>query len=86
MQYAHPQRASMRHLTRVICGLSRHLFHGFKAYRARFVNGLLYGVKPVDQQIFAGATFILSLVGAFAGFLPALRASRIDPVVSLRYE
>lgn len=52
----------------------------------RLLTGLLYGVKPIDIHVFAGAAFILALVGAVAGFLPAWRASRIDPVVSLRYE
>lgn len=52
----------------------------------RFVSGMLYGVKPADPHIFAGAIFVLALTGAVAGFLPAWRASRIDPVVSLRYE
>ncbi|HTA43940.1 MAG TPA: ABC transporter permease [Bryobacteraceae bacterium] len=51
-----------------------------------FVKGLLYGVTPVDPWIFAGAAVVLALVAGLAGFLPAWRASRIDPVVSLKYE
>lgn len=52
----------------------------------RFAAKMLYGVKPVDVSIFTGAAVILAVVGTVAGFLPAWRASRIDPVTSLRYE
>lgn len=52
----------------------------------RFVAELLYGVKPADAPIFLLAAVVLALVGGIAGFLPAWRASRIDPVISLRYE
>ncbi len=57
------------------------------AYAAtRLVSSMLYGVKPTDGLIFAGSALVLAFVTALAGFLPARRASRIDPMVALRYE
>jgi predicted permease len=52
----------------------------------RFVSAQLYGIEPRDPWI-AGATMILlALVSAAAGLIPATRASRIDPILALRYE
>ena len=50
------------------------------------VSGLLYGLKTTDATVIAAATVLMLAVGAFAGFLPARRASRVDPMVALRYE
>jgi ABC-type antimicrobial peptide transport system permease subunit len=55
------------------------------AYAAgRGVGSLLYGVRPVDATAYLVAAGLLILVGGFAAFLPAHRASRIDPMVALR--
>jgi len=51
---------------------------------ARFVSTLLYGLDKHDPLTLAGAAVILSLIGALAGWLPARRASRLDPAQVLR--
>jgi predicted permease len=53
---------------------------------SRFVATLLYGLAPTDAVTLGVATAIMVLVSAFAGFLPARRASRVDPMVALRYD
>jgi hypothetical protein len=49
-----------------------------------FVGTLLYGVQPRDAITLAGGATVLAAVGAIAGWLPARRASRIDPLEVLR--
>ena len=52
----------------------------------RLVSNMLFGVKPTDPGTLVGATAILLMVAAIAGYLPARRASLIDSMVALRYE
>ena len=53
---------------------------------ARFISSWLYGVTPDDPLTYAGVAALLSVVALVASFLPARRASRVDPVLALRYE
>jgi ABC-type antimicrobial peptide transport system permease subunit len=52
----------------------------------RLMQGVLYGVTPTDPITFAGVALALLGVAAFASWLPALRATRVDPLVALRSE
>jgi predicted permease len=53
---------------------------------ARGAGGLLFNVTPSDPGTFVGMMIVLMGVAAIAGYLPARRASRIDPMVALRSE
>ena len=64
----------------VAAGLAIALFAG------RFVATLLYGVPPTDALALALAIFVMIVVSAIAGYIPARRASRVDPMVALHYE
>ena len=50
------------------------------------VRSQLYGLAPHDPLTLMASTSALTLVACLAGFLPALRASRIDPMRALRHE
>src|SRR5579871_6630341 len=52
----------------------------------RFVRSQLYGVTSYDASTLALATLGLAAIACLAGYLPALRASRVDPIRALRYE
>ena len=46
----------------------------------------LYGIKPNDPWVVGTSMLLLILVACLAGLIPARRASRIDPILALRYE
>jgi predicted permease len=75
-------------LTRAARLLSAGLVIGLLASMAltRAMTGLLYGVTPLDLQIFAAVSGLLILVACVASYIPARRASRIDPAIALRAE
>jgi ABC-type antimicrobial peptide transport system permease subunit len=53
---------------------------------ARFVTTFLFGVGARDPLVFVGVPVLLAFVALVAVWLPARRASRVDPVIALRYE
>jgi putative ABC transport system permease protein len=52
----------------------------------RALSSMLYGVDPLDRLIFAGIATSLFVVVVLASYLPARKATRVDPLVALRYE
>jgi putative ABC transport system permease protein len=53
---------------------------------ARLMASLLYGIGPSDPATYGGIVMLLLLIGLVACYLPARRATRVDPLVALRYE
>ena len=68
----------------VILGLLLGL--GGVAYASRFLAGILYGVAATDPLTYVVVAVGLSLVALFACYLPARRATDVDPLVALRDE
>jgi predicted permease len=64
----------------VVLGLGTALWAG------RFVKTVLYGLPPNDPATIAAAVVLIGIVSALAGYLPARRASRVDPMEALRQQ
>jgi putative ABC transport system permease protein len=52
----------------------------------RLMSSLLFGVQATDTITFASVTGVVALVSAAASLVPALRATRVDPMIALRNE
>ena len=59
---------------------------GGALFVSQMLSGLLYGVSTVDPISFLGPPLALTMVSLIACYVPALRASRIDPIKTLRAE
>jgi putative ABC transport system permease protein len=68
----------------IMIGLGLGLAGAFAATRA--FSKLLFGVSPTDPVTFAAVAALLFAIGMLASFLPARRASMVDPMVALRSE
>jgi ABC-type antimicrobial peptide transport system permease subunit len=64
----------------IVCGIFGALL------LTRLMKTLLYGVSPTDTQTFLLSSGLLVLVALAAAYIPARRAAKVDPVVTLRYE
>jgi len=71
-------------MTPVLIGVAAGL--GVSLAAARLVSGLLFGVSATDPATFAGIPLLLAAVALAASYLPARRATRVDPMIALRYE
>ena len=52
----------------------------------RVMSTLLFGISATDPLTFVGVVVLLSVVALFASYIPARRATRVDPLAALRYE
>jgi putative ABC transport system permease protein len=52
----------------------------------RLLRSILYGVAPTDPATFLGMTAALAAVAFLAAYFPARRATRVDPLVAIKYE
>jgi putative ABC transport system permease protein len=59
---------------------------GGAAVLARFLGSMLYGVTPLDPATYASAAVLFTLIVTLACWVPARRATRVDPLVALRRE
>jgi putative ABC transport system permease protein len=73
-----------RGMTPVLAGIAVGL--GGAVAATRLISGILYGVRPVDPATFATATIMLAIVALAALYLPALKATKVQPMDALRYE
>ena len=53
---------------------------------SRAAEGLLFGLSPMDVMTLTAAAVVMLMLGGLAACIPARRASRVDPLVALRYE
>lgn len=67
-----------------LCGTAIGLAGAFLL--TRLIRSLLFGVEATDPVTFVGIALLLGLVALLASYIPARRASRVDPLVALRYE
>jgi len=52
----------------------------------RLIASFLFGVEALDPLVFVGAPLVLAAVSLLAGWIPARRASRVQPLAALRYQ
>lgn len=75
----------LRH-TAMLTGVGITIGVAAAAALSRYIEGLLFGVTPLDVPTFAVVAIVFAAVAALASFVPARRATRVDPAVALRTE
>ena len=68
----------------ILCGIAIGIVASAGVSRA--LSGVLFGLRPLDTVSFAGVSILLIAVALLATWLPARRATEVDPMVALRYE
>ncbi len=59
---------------------------GISLALGRWLRSMLFGISSVDAIVFCGVTLLIATLALFASYVPALRATRIDPIIALRAE
>jgi putative ABC transport system permease protein len=84
-QQAQVRRLMLGHVIALV-GIGVVLGLGGAALLTRLMQSLLFGVMALDPATYIAAAAILIVTGVLAGYLPARRATRIDPMLALRAE
>jgi ABC-type antimicrobial peptide transport system permease subunit len=70
----------------VVTGVGLALGLASAAGVTRYLDAMLFGLTPLDPMTFVAVAVLFAVVAALAAFVPARRATKVDPLVALRYE